>query len=811
MTQSSRPQTGNFAIFMLLAFGILMANAFFFHKPEKPQADKQGVEEKVADEQVADEQVADKAADGKLQEKAEPKTDVKRDGPPAKDEDVAEKEMTEPKRPKQPIEGDYPKTEEREHWVTLGSGDPESPYRMLVTLTDRGAAVERIELNSPRYVALTDPNGFLSESTGYLGYLALEGTRVRVVAPGTPADKAGLKPGDRIEAVNGEKTATEKDIKKILSKTKPKKTIELSITRDGKPMTISATLGRFPLEVVRPETMNEDRDHGLGQKNGQDPLSYLLTMAQVDGEILPETIADPEAPKDVRPAYVEKELPGVNLRKGTWKIGRHSETMAEFICELPQWDIEIVKTYRLKEVPAEEQDNADFAAYNLTFAIEIRNVGKASREIAYQLDGPTGLPIEGWWYGNKVGRVWSAGLRDLVISFGDENGKMNMVGCPAIAADDFDKPWRDKPVSRIGIDAQYFASVLIPQKESAEDIWFAQSQPLRVGPVDPEIKKITDTSFRVRSLSKRLEAGESLSHEFEIFAGPKRPPLLDQYGLGELVYYGWFSICAKPMVAIVHFFYSIVCNYGLAIIMLTVLVRGLMFPLSHKQALGAQKMAELQPEIKKLQEKYKKDLEARGRAQRELFQKHNYNPMSGCLVVFIQLPIFIGLYRGLMVDVELRGSSLFGTLIPWCSNLAAPDMLFNWMSFMPGFITSGIGMFGLGPYFNLLPILTIFLFIAQQKLFMPPAVDEQQAMQQKMMKYMMIFMGLLFFKVAAGLCIYFIASSAWGLCERKLLPKPAHKTAAADAKVATPKRERPWPSRDADSRFKGKNKGRGRR
>ena len=77
----------------------------------------------------------------------------------------------------------------------------------------------------------------------------------------------------------------------------------------------------------------------------------------------------------------------------------------------------------------------------------------------------------------------------------------------------------------------------------------------------------------------------------------------------------------------------------------------------------------------------------------------------------------------------------------------------------------------LGPYFNVLPIITIGLFLVQQKMFMPPATDEQSAMQQKIMTYMMIFMGLLFYKVASGLCLYFIASSLWGIGERKLLPK----------------------------------------
>jgi YidC/Oxa1 family membrane protein insertase len=204
-------------------------------------------------------------------------------------------------------------------------------------------------------------------------------------------------------------------------------------------------------------------------------------------------------------------------------------------------------------------------------------------------------------------------------------------------------------------------------------------------------------------------------------------------------------------------------------------------------------MQELQPEIKKIQEKYKKDLEARTKAQQELFRKHNYNPLGGCLVMFIQLPIFIGLYRGLMVDVELRQAPLFSEAIRWCSNLAAPDMFFDWSGFMPGFINEGIGLFGLGPYFNILPLATVALFLAQQKMLMPPPADDQARMQQNIMKYMMIFMGVLFFKVASGLCIYFIASSLWGLAERKLLPKPRPATPAGKPESRPQAKPQPRP------------------
>ena len=140
--------------------------------------------------------------------------------------------------------------------------------------------------------------------------------------------------------------------------------------------------------------------------------------------------------------------------------------------------------------------------------------------------------------------------------------------------------------------------------------------------------------------------------------------------------------------------------------------------------------------------------------------------------MFFQLPIFVGLYRALSVDIELRQAALIPGL-QWCSNLAAPDQLFRWDSFMPSFLAGMNGF--LGPYFNLLPLFSVGLMIVHQKLFSPPPTDEQQEMQMKMMKYMMIVFGFMFFRVPAGLCLYFITSSLWAVGERKLLPKPKPK------------------------------------
>jgi YidC/Oxa1 family membrane protein insertase len=399
--------------------------------------------------------------------------------------------------------------------------------------------------------------------------------------------------------------------------------------------------------------------------------------------------------------------------------------------------------------------------------------------VAYRLDGPTGLPIEGAWFANKVSHTWgSSGLRDVIVQF--NGGSLEQISPALLADDEFKKDWgATSSLDWIAVDAQYFSAALIPRKSAPEEILFQSIMPLRAGAVPKEKADIRLMNVTCRMDSKVTDlqpGGKPLEHSFQIFAGPKRPALLAQYGqpgstLNGLVYYGWFGPIARILGEVLHFFYSIVGNYGLAIIMLTVLVRGCMFPLSRKQALGAQKMQELQPEMKKIAEKHKNDPQKRTQATQELFRSHNYNPLGGCLLAFAQLPIFVGLYRSLMVDVELRQAPLISESIRWASNLAAPDMFWNWTAMMPDFVTRGTGIFGLGPYLNILPLVTIALFIWQQKMFMPPPADEQAAIQQKMMKYMMIFMGILFFKVASGLCVYFIASSLWGVTERKLLPK----------------------------------------
>jgi len=194
--------------------------------------------------------------------------------------------------------------------------------------------------------------------------------------------------------------------------------------------------------------------------------------------------------------------------------------------------------------------------------------------------------------------------------------------------------------------------------------------------------------------------------------------------------------------------------------------------------------------MKKLQEKYKGDKQAQAQATMELYRKHKVSPASGCMPLFLQMPIFMGLYYCLQESVQFRLAPFL-----WIDNLAAPDMLIWWGQWIPWISDPDNlgGMLYLGPYFNLLPIFAVAFMVVQQKMMSPPAQNEEQEMQQKTMQIMMGVMGIFFYKMAAGLCLYFIASSMWGLAERKLLPKKSSQAAeppVALAKAMPSARER---------------------
>ena len=238
-----------FVLFLVLSFAILLGYYAIFppHRPPRRQGQA--------------------AAKGKgAAEKPKPPAGGEKEQSKASQKPAAEKPAAKAEKAAPAIQA-APEPAVPEQWVTLGSADDADPYRMLVTLTNKGAAVARIELSSPRYCDIDD-------RSGYLGHLVMDsalhgnGCPVQVVGPGTPAAEAGLKPGDVIKTVNGKAVIDQASLDAALEKTKPKQTVKLAIRRGGKEQTLSAKLRRRPLEVIKPE--------------GDDPLSMLLSLDRVD-------------------------------------------------------------------------------------------------------------------------------------------------------------------------------------------------------------------------------------------------------------------------------------------------------------------------------------------------------------------------------------------------------------------------------------------------------------------------------------------------------------------------------------------------
>lgn len=701
-------------------------------------------------------------------------------------------------------------------WVTLGSLDENGPEKMLVWFNNRGAAIECIALNDARYTDLDDYHG-------YLGYLALSdtpaGVRIGAVGAGTPAARAeplkesagtGLRAGDLLEKFNDQPITSRAQFQALMEQTQPNQSVEVTVRRrvgnEDSLHQYGAILTRRPLEVIRPEP----RD--AAKRSQEHPYSYLLTLSQVGTKT-----ADPYANETLA------DLP--KLDEVHWEV-RAIEDAAqptiEFHYVLTTADLQgtgvagplrVIKRFRL---PTVAPDESAAPGFHLDYEIEFRNEATSGDPVrlAYQQNGPTGLPLEGWWYTYKTHptHFGGAGVRDVVLKAAGGSHKMftnpnvlerleeypNTPLLPMVPDGDLYR------LQYVGVDAQYFASAILrvdaaegdanaKDTENASDPYtFANAFALTAGPLDEVRQSRTDVTFRLVSLPQEIGPQQSYRQQFRIFAGPKHPEVLAHYNMGEVITYGWFRIVAKPLTWVLHAIYSVTRNYGIAIILLTVLVRGSMYPLGMQQARNAQKMQELAPEMRKIADKYKNDLEKRTAAQQELFRKHKYNPAAGCLPMLVQLPIFVGLYRALSVDIELRQAALIPGL-RWCSNLAGPDQFLYWENWaiLPDFLVSRTGF--LGPYLNILPLVSVAFMMIHQKMFMPPPTDEQQEIQQKVMKFMMLFFAFMFFKVPAGLCLYFITSSAWGLAERKLLPKPKAGGGTSDAVPAptTPAPSRP--------------------
>jgi YidC/Oxa1 family membrane protein insertase len=244
------------------------------------------------------------------------------------------------------------------------------------------------------------------------------------------------------------------------------------------------------------------------------------------------------------------------------------------------------------------------------------------------------------------------------------------------------------------------------------------------------------------------------SHAFGLYAGPKSFTLLqaEGHGLEQMVDYGWFGILAKPMFWLMRQFYAITRNYGIAIILLTIVVRILLFYPSLKSATAMEEMKKIQPQLAALREKYKKDPQRMNQEMMKMYKEHKVNPLGGCLPMLLQLPFFVALYNVLSVSIELRQSPFISF---WIKDLSVYDP------------------------FYILPVLMGVSMIFTMKMT-SSTVDPQQ---QKIMMYVNVAMIFLFAWLPAGLLLYITLSNVLSIVQQLYVRKLLGTSGASSAIV----------------------------
>ncbi len=240
-----------------------------------------------------------------------------------------------------------------------------------------------------------------------------------------------------------------------------------------------------------------------------------------------------------------------------------------------------------------------------------------------------------------------------------------------------------------------------------------------------------------------------------VFIGPKELDVLEAVNpsLKKTINFGWTSIIALPFLKLLKLFYRIAPNYGLAIILLTIVVRLVTLPMGIKGQRSMMRMQRLQPQVERIREKHKDDQERLNREMVDLYKRNHVNPLGGCLPMAVQLPVFFGLYEALLNAIELRHAPFIG----WIKDLSAPDCLpVSWIPMLPFTQCHGIPV--------LVILMTITAFV--QQWMMPRQPDPNQ---QKMMMYMPVVFSLIFVNMPAGLTLYYFSSNLLGVVQQFIL------------------------------------------
>ena len=280
-----------------------------------------------------------------------------------------------------------------------------------------------------------------------------------------------------------------------------------------------------------------------------------------------------------------------------------------------------------------------------------------------------------------------------------------------------------------------------------------------------DVKKGGRYQVDYRGSAVEVAAGASAENIMHVFAGAKEVRLLDDYmdrhtiaSFDKAIDFGWFYFITKPLMLMLDWLLGLVGNAGVAIIILTVLVKLITLPLTFKSSIAMLRLKELQPQVQALMERYKDDYTQRSVQVMELYKREKVSPFSGCLPVLLQIPVFFALYKILLIGIEMRHAPFFG----WITDLSAPDptTVFNLFGLLPYDVPSFLNI-------GIWPLLMGASMYLQQKMTPTPTTDPTQ--QQIMLLMPLIFTLLLAPTMASGLIIYWTWSNVLTIAQQWLV------------------------------------------
>jgi YidC/Oxa1 family membrane protein insertase len=296
----------------------------------------------------------------------------------------------------------------------------------------------------------------------------------------------------------------------------------------------------------------------------------------------------------------------------------------------------------------------------------------------------------------------------------------------------------------ISVESRYFMLGLIPLKEQAAAVRISSlpNHMVESRYIEPE---------------QTIAPGAQDAYQYELYFGPKSLQYLKQAGhdLDKAIDFGTFDLLAKPCLWLLNYLYSVIPNYGVAIIILTVLTKVLLWPLGTKSYKSMSQMKKMQPLIQEIREKYKNDKKKMNEAVMGLHKTYGINPLGGCLPMVVQIPFFFALYRMLDQAIELRHAPFFG----WITDLSAPDRLFDFGFSIP-FMDPPYGI----------PVLTLIMgatMLWQQK--MTPATGDPT--QAKMMMLMPVVFTFIFINFSSGLVLYWLVNNVLSIGQQMYTQK----------------------------------------